>query len=140
MDNINNQIFNVDSRKISEVLPKEFLIQTTITSPPYYNMKDYGVEDQVGYGQSYDSYLDDITNIFKQVLEHTVEDGTLWIIVDTFKRKDGLVLLPYDIADRLKEAGWILQNIIIWKKDKTVPWATGGFVQRKFEYILFFLE
>ena len=53
MNNINSQIYNIDSRKISEVLPKELLIQTTISSPPYYNMKDYGVVDQVGYGQSY---------------------------------------------------------------------------------------
>ena len=138
MDDVKSQIYNIDSRKISEVLPSGQMIQTTISSPPYYDMKDYGVDGQVGFGQTYSDYLDDITDIFKQVLEHTVDDGTLWIIVDTFKRENGLVLLPYDIADRLKEAGWILQNIIIWKKDKTVPWATGGFVQRKFEYILFF--
>lgn len=138
MNNIKSQIFNIDSRRISEVLPSGQMIQTTISSPPYYDMKDYGFDGQVGFGQTYSDYLDDITDIFKQVLEHTVDDGTLWIIVDTFKRENGLVLLPYDIADRLKDAGWILQNIIIWKKDKTVPWATGGFVQRKFEYILFF--
>ena len=119
-------------------MPSGQMIQTTISSPPYYDMKDYGPDGQVGFGQTYTDYLDDITGIFKQVLEHTVEDGTLWIIVDTFKRENGLVLLPYDIADRLKKVGWILQNIIIWKKDKTVPWASGGFVQRKFEYILFF--
>lgn len=138
MNIFKSQIFNIDSRRISEVLPKELLIQTTISSPPYYDMKDYGPDGQVGFGQTYSDYLDDITDIFKQVLEHTVEDGTLWIIVDTFKRENGIVLLPYDIADRLKKVGWILQNIIIWKKDKTVPWASGGFVQRKFEYILFF--
>ena len=138
MNTIKSQIFNKDSRKLSKVLPSGQMIQTTISSPPYYDMKDYGPDGQVGFGQTYSDYLDDITDIFKQVLEHTVDDGTLWIIVDTFKRDNGLVLLPYDIADRLKETGWILQNIIIWKKDKTVPWATGGFVQRKFEYILFF--
>lgn len=138
MDDVKSQIYNIDSRQISKVLPSGQMIQTTISSPPYYDMKDYGTDGQVGFGQTYSDYLDDITDIFKQVLEHTVDDGTLWIIVDTFKRENGLVLLPYDIADRLKEAGWILQNIIIWKKDKTVPWATGGFVQRKFEYILFF--
>lgn len=138
MDVVKSQIYNIDSRKLSEVLPSGKIIQTTISSPPYFDMKNYGVDGQVGFGQTYSDYLDDITDIFIQVLDHTVDDGTLWIIVDTFKRENGIVLLPYDIADRLKEAGWILQNIIIWKKDKTVPWATGGFVQRKFEYILFF--
>ncbi|MBQ6437507.1 MAG: site-specific DNA-methyltransferase [Bacteroidales bacterium] len=135
---IRSQIYNIDSRKISEVLPQSKVIQCTISSPPYYDMKDYGVDGQVGFGQSYEEYLNDITSIFKQVFEHTLDDGTLWIIVDTFKRENGLILLPSDIADRLKGVGWLLQNIIIWKKDKTVPWASGGFVQRKFEYILFF--
>lgn len=138
MNRVKSQIYNIDARKLSEILPDGQIIQTTISSPPYYDMKDYGVDGQVGFGQSYDAYLDDITNIFKQVLDHTVDDGTLWIIVDTFKRGNNLVLLPYDIAERLKSIGWKLQNIIIWKKDKTVPWSSGGFVQRKFEYILFF--
>lgn len=138
MNNIKSNIFNYDSRRLSEVLPEGQIIQTTISSPPYYDMKDYGVADQVGFGQTYEDYLNDITDIFKQVLEHTVDDGTLWIVVDTFKRENGLVLLPADISERLKSVGWKLQNIIIWKKDKTVPWSSGGFVQRKFEYVLFF--
>lgn len=133
-----NTIYNIDSRRISEFLSNEVKIQTTISSPPYYDMKDYGVEGQVGFGQSYSDYLEDIASIFKQVLDRTADDGTLWIIVDTFKRGGSLVLLPFDIADKLKKIGWLLQNIIIWKKDKTIPWASGGFVQRKFEYVLFF--
>ena len=133
-----NTIYNVDSRRISEVFPEGLTIQTTISSPPYYDMKDYGVDGQVGFGQSYSDYLDDIGSIYKQVFELTADDGTLWIIVDTFKRGGDLVLLPFDIAEKLKKVGWLLQNIIIWKKDKTVPWASGGFVQRKFEYVLFF--
>ena len=49
-----------------------------------------------------------------------------------------VVSLPFDLANKLKDIGWFLQDIIIWKKDKTVPWSTNGFMQRKFEYILFF--
>jgi DNA modification methylase len=51
-----------------------------------------------------------------------------------------VVTLPFDLADKLKEIGWLLQDIIIWKKDKTVPWSNNGFMQRKFEYILFFTK
>ena len=133
-----NTIYNSDSRRISEIFPKDVTIQTTISSPPYFDMKDYGIDGQVGFGQTYKDYLDDVALIFKQVLDRTADDGTLWIVVDTFKRRNSLVLLPFDIAEKLKKIGWLLQNIIIWKKDKTVPWTTGGFVQRKFEYILFF--
>jgi DNA modification methylase len=133
-----HRLFVSDSRRISKLLSDTDRIQTTITSPPYFDMKDYGVEGQIGFGQSYQEYLDDLTKIFDQIRKHTCEDGTLWIIIDTFKRNGNIVLLPFDIAERLKGVGWHLQNIIIWKKDKTVPWASSGFVQRKFEYILFF--
>ena len=131
-------VYNFDSRKLSEIISKEVKIQTTITSPPYFDMKDYGVEGQVGYGQEYDNYLEDLKKIFAQVYQYTKEDGTLWIIIDTFKRNNTVVTLPFDLVQKLKETGWLLQEIIIWKKDKTVPWSSNGFMQRKFEYILFF--
>lgn len=133
-----NTIYNVDSRRISEILPKEVKIQTTISSPPYFDMKDYGTENQIGFGQSYEEYLRDVKSVFEQVYQYTKDDGTLWIIIDTFKRNDSIVLLPFDLAAMLKESGWLLQDIIIWKKDKTVPWSNNGFTQRKFEYVLFF--
>lgn len=133
-----NFIYNVDSRKISEILNKDVQIQTTITSPPYFDMKDYGVDGQVGYGQKYDDYLDDLQSIFGQVYTHTKDNGTLWIIIDTFKRNNTIVPLPFDLAERIQQVGWLLQDIIIWKKDKTVPWSNNGFTQRKFEYILLF--
>lgn len=133
-----NQVINNDSRRINELLAPEIMMQTTITSPPYFDMKDYGVEHQVGYGQNYEDYLRDIKDIFKQVYEHTKPDGTLWIVVDTFKRGGVVVPLPFDMAAQLNEVGWLLQDVIIWKKDKTVPWLNSGFMQRKFEYVLFF--
>lgn len=135
---MNNFIYNVDSRKISEILNKDVQIQTTITSPPYFDMKDYGVDGQVGYGQKYDDYLDDLQSIFGQVYTYTKDNGTLWIIIDTFKRNNTIVPLPFDLAERIQQVGWLLQDIIIWKKDKTVPWSNNGFTQRKFEYILLF--
>lgn len=133
-----NTIYNIDSRRISEVLPKDIRIQTTISSPPYFDMKDYGEENQIGFGQSYEDYLLDLKRVFEQVYQYTNDDGTLWIIIDTFKRNDSIILLPFDLAAKLKESGWLLQDIIIWKKDKTVPWSNNGFTQRKFEYVLFF--
>lgn len=136
-DNL-NKIFNADSRRISEFFPKGVGIQTTISSPPYFDMKDYGEEDQIGFGQTYEDYLRDIKRVFEQVYQYTNDDGTLWIVIDTFKRNDSIVLLPFDLASKLQESGWLLQDIIIWKKDKTVPWSNNGFTQRKFEYVLFF--
>lgn len=138
MSNNVNKVYNADARKISTVLDPDVRIQTTITSPPYFDMKDYGVDNQIGYGQRYEEYLQDLKLIFADILARTANDGTLWIIIDTFKRHNNVVLLPFDLARELQKVGWYLQDIIIWKKDKTVPWSAKGFSQRKFEYILFF--
>ena len=125
-----NKIFNIDSRKIISLLKEEDLVQTTITSPPYFDMKDYGIDDQIGFGQTYENYLNDLQSVFEQILQRTKDDGTLWIIIDTFKRNGSIVPLPFDLANKLKEVGWHFQDIIIWEKDKTVPWSSNGFVQK----------
>jgi len=135
-----NKIFNIDSRNIIDVLGNFVGIKSTITSPPYFDMKDYGSENQVGFGQSYHDYLQDLKQIFNSIYQITDNDGSLWIIIDSFKRENQVVTLPFDLSNKLKEIGWLLQDIIIWKKDKTVPWSNNGFVQRKFEYILFFTK
>ncbi|MCX5831308.1 MAG: site-specific DNA-methyltransferase [Deltaproteobacteria bacterium] len=137
MKNTLFDIHNADARNVADYIYGE-LITTSITSPPYFDMKDYGADDQIGFGQSYHQYLEDLKIVFSSIYKVTKNDGTLWIIIDTFKDKNGVVLLPFDLASKLKEIGWMLQDIIIWKKDKTVPWSSAGFVQRKFEYILFF--
>ena len=102
------------------------------------DLKDYGVENQIGFGQSYEKYLSDLQSVFGQILQRTKDDGTLWIIIDTFKRNGSVVPLPFDLANKLKEIGWHFQDVIVWKKDKTGPWSTSGFIQKKIEYILFF--
>ena len=133
-----NKVYNGDSRCLLEILPEGVQVQTTITSPPYFDMKDYGVEGQVGFGQKYEEYLEDLKEIFAQIYTVTKDDGTLWIVIDTFKRDHAVVTLPFDLVQKLNSVGWKLQEIIIWKKDKTVPWSCKGFMQRKFEYVLFF--
>lgn len=133
-----NKVYNGDSRCLSEILPEGVQVQTTITSPPYFDMKDYGVEGQIGFGQKYEEYLEDLKEIFAQIYTVTKDDGTLWIVIDTFKRDHAVVTLPFDLVQKLNSVGWKLQEIIIWKKDKTVPWSSKGFMQRKFEYVLFF--
>lgn len=127
-----------DSRRISKLLPSEEFIDVTITSPPYWNLKDYGVEHQIGFGQTYDQYLDDLEKVFQDIYYITSKRGSLWIISDTIKYKGEIKLLPFDLAQRLKKAGWILQDIIIWNKDKTLPWSHQGKLRNIFEYITFF--
>jgi len=131
-----NKIYNEDAREILKFIDNN-VITSTITSPPYFDMKDYDSSNQIGIRQTYDDYLRDLQIVFKNIQKITKDDGTLWIIIDTFKKNGQVIPLPFDLVSKLAEIGWLLQDIIIWKKDKTVPWSRNGFVQRKFEYILF---
>lgn len=127
-----------DARRIAQLLPDEELVDVTITSPPYWNLKDYGVESQIGFGQTYNQYLDELEKVFRDIYSITKKRGSLWIISDTIKYKGEIELLPFDLAQRLKKIGWILQDIIIWNKDKALPWSHQGKLRNIFEYIAFY--
>lgn len=126
-----------DARDLSKQLPSES-VDLTLTSPPYFDMKDYGRANQIGFGQKYDDYLNDLAAVFAEVHRATKADGSLWIIVDTFRQAQEVFPLPFDIAARLTSFGWILRDIVIWKKERTVPWTRSGINRKIFEYILVF--
>lgn len=128
----------LDSRKICDVIKKP-MVDAIITSPPYWNMKNYGLDEQIGHGQDYDSYLNDLKDIFTYCSKVVKDTGSLWIIIDTIKKKGVTKLLPFDLVREIEE-NWALQDIIIWSKDKTLPWSHKGSFRNIFEYILFFTK
>ncbi len=127
-----------DARELLSILPSARFVDTTITSPPYWNLKDYGSRNQVGFAQKYDEYLDDLEKIFADVYRLTKRTGSLWVVADTIKHNGELKLFPFDLAARLRRVGWVLHDIIVWHKDKTLPWSHRGKLRNIFEYILFF--
>jgi DNA modification methylase len=115
-------------------------LTTTITSPPYAWLKNYGHEAQIGHGQDLQSYLDDCSAVFAGVAAHTRSDGSLWLIVDSVVDKRAeisrLVPLPFLLADRAAAHGWVLRDVIVWQRVKGVPWSGRGRMRNAFEYVL----
>jgi len=116
-----------------------------ISSPPYYDLLDYdGVKGQIGFGQSdYDGYLSDVANVFQHCYELAEDNATFWLIIDTVKKRGEITPLPFDIHRTLKEKykkTWKLKDIIIWDKEKNLPWNSKGKFKNQFEYILFFTK
>ena len=132
-----NAVHVGDARAVTKEIPDN-LINLTITSPPYFDLKDYGMPKQIGFGQKYDEYLNDLATVFSEVFRATRHDGSLWIVVDTFRKDQEVLPLPFDLAARLKPIGWTLRDIIIWKKERTLPWTQAGATRKIFEYILVF--
>lgn len=131
------KIHKVDAREINTLVNTP-IVDVTITSPPYFDMKDYGYKEQIGYGQSYEDYLSDLVVVFNNVFNITKDTGTLWVIIDAFRKNGEVIPLPFDFANRIREIGWKLQEVIIWGKDRTVPWAHKGQMRNSFEYVLMF--
>ncbi len=95
-----------DVRNLRESLESDFdisdgVIDTVITSPPYADVKNYEADEevQIGFGQSYDDYLEDLRDVYGQVYDATKDTGSMWIVVNTIKKDGRVVRLPFDIAD-----------------------------------------
>lgn len=139
-----------DARDIGQLLDKVTAldgrqVMATVTSPPYFNLLNYGgTANQIGYGQSYDSYLDDCQQVFSSIFERTDPAGSLWVVADTLldqsQSPSRLRNLPFDLAARCERVGWVLRDVIIWHKDKARPWSQAGRMRNSFEYVLYFVK
>lgn len=67
-----------DCRDLLAQLP-ERCIQTCVTSPPYWGLRDYGVEGQLGLEQSPHEYVANMVEVFRGVRRALRDDGTLWL-------------------------------------------------------------
>jgi DNA modification methylase len=135
-----NKYHIYNSLFLKDIIGESPIVDVTVTSPPYWDLKDYEHDQQIGLGQTYDIFLNDLEKVFSMVYDVTKNSGSLWIVADTLKKNGEMVLFPFDLASRLKRVGWTLQDVIIWNKDKTRPWSHKGKLRNIFEYILFFTK
>jgi DNA modification methylase len=114
-------------------------VHLVITSPPYWNLKDYGFEGQIGYGQQYWEYLVDILKVFEKVYNAMVEGGILCInagsVFKKSERGEGFARqpIPGDIESKLWDRGagpgWSPLPKILWKKitsSRNAPFLGSG--------------
>ena len=73
-----NKIHNMDCLAGLKLLPDNF-IDMCVTSPPYYALRDYGVEGQVGLEKTLEEYISKLVEIFEEVRRVLKTDGTLWL-------------------------------------------------------------
>ena len=119
-----------------------------ITSPPYLDLRDYGVNEQIGLENSVEAYINRLTDIFREVRRVLKNDGTLWLnIGDSYvssnseysncKRKD-LIGVPWLLAFALRADEWYLRQDIIWEKPNAMPESVKDRCTKSHEYIFLF--
>ncbi len=133
-----NKILFGDCREVmARLIDQDIKIQTCITSPPYYGLRDYGVDGQLGLEASVDEYVQNMVEVFRLVRELLHDDGTLWLNLGDSYAGSGRGMSKKGLNDgkNLKTKGLILprQNIAesnLKPKDLIgIPWRVAFALQ-----------
>lgn len=71
-------ILNGDCREVLKNLP-DCHVNCCVTSPPYFGLRDYGVDGQIGLEKTPDEYVGEMVSVFREVRRVLRDDGTLWL-------------------------------------------------------------
>ncbi|MEG0259571.1 MAG: site-specific DNA-methyltransferase [Lysinibacillus sp.] len=118
-------------------MPNDF-VNTVVTSPPYWGLRDYGVDGQIGLENSVEEYVSALVDVFREIKRVLKDDGTLWLnLGDTYagsgkgawseKNKQKHVYVPDPKGNELK-----LNNVPIGLKPKDLmglPWRVAFALQ-----------
>lgn len=121
----------------SEKIPvKTGSIQAVVTSPPYWDLKNYFKEGQIGQ-ESYDEYLDRLNKVWKESVRVLEEDGTIWINVNIRTKNSIPYFIPTDIIKQFRRMGLYLIDTVIWHKSSSIPVRDNNLTD-KYEVFLCF--
>jgi site-specific DNA-methyltransferase (cytosine-N4-specific) len=163
---VQSTIFQGDAEKLLSRLPPDFF-RCCVTSPPYWGLRDYQAEGQIGAEDDPGQYVDRLVVVFEQVRRVLKENGTFWLnIGDSYtsgnrgyrapdkknpvramsyraktpeglKPKD-LIGIPWRLAFALQKSGWYLRSEIIWEKPNCMPESVKDRPTRCHEYLFLF--
>ena len=160
--NPTSKIIVGDCLEVLRTLP-DCSVQTCITSPPYWGLRDYGHDGQLGLERTPEEYVANMVAVFREVRRVLADDGTLWLnlgdsyaanrsyqvtdnkhtdvgnnggmsVPDGLKPKD-LVGIPWRVAFALQADGWWLRQDIIWHKPNPMPESVTDRCTKAHEYI-----
>jgi site-specific DNA-methyltransferase (cytosine-N4-specific) len=144
-------------------------VQTVVTSPPYWSLRDYDADGQIGMDEPLPVFIKSLVGIFAEVHRVLAEDGTVWVnIGDSYtsgnrgwrapdrknaaramtsrpptpeglKEKD-LIGVPWRFALAMQDAGWWLRSDIIWYKPNCQPESVRDRPTRSHEHIFLFTK
>ena len=124
-----HKIITGDSRQMTEIEDKS--VHLVITSPPYWQLKDYGTEDQIGYNDSYEKYINNLNLVWKESYRVLNNGCRLCVnIGDQFARavyygRYKVVPIRTEVIKFCEAIGFDYMGAVIWQK-KTTTNTTGG--------------
>ncbi|WP_018599351.1 site-specific DNA-methyltransferase [Mycobacterium sp. 155] len=118
-------------------------VDCVVTSPPYYSLRDYGADGQIGLERHVGQWVEHLVAISAEVHRVLVPTGTYWLNVgDTYSAhlsqgaaRKSLLMAPERLALRLQRSGWIIRNKIVWAKPNPVPSSVPDRLNTTYEVI-----
>lgn len=119
-----------------------------VTSPPYWDQRDYRVKGQLGQEETPEEYIEALVGICGEVKRVLREDGTFWLNIGDgyckkaipssgLKQKD-LVGIPWMFAMAMRKDGWYLRSDIIWQKTNPMPDSSKDRPSKSYEHLFLF--
>lgn len=147
INDIKNKIINGDVLRVLKEIPNES-IDMCITSPPYWSLRDYEKEGQIGNEDTYQEYIDKLIEIYKEVYRVLKKEGSCWVnIGDVYSsnnstgiKKQSLIGIPDRFKIKMIDEGWLCRNEIIWHKPNAMPSSAKTRFNNDFEKMFFFTK
>ena len=96
-------------------------VDMCVTSPPYYNLRDYKNSGQIGAENTVKDFVENLCKVFDQIHRILKPTGSCWVnIGDTYDKKR-LLQVPSRFEIAMCDRGWNLRNEIIWSKPNPQP-------------------
>ncbi|MCC6442751.1 MAG: site-specific DNA-methyltransferase [Armatimonadetes bacterium] len=130
-----------NAKEVLSTIPDK-IIQTSITSPPYFGHRIYTPENEneIGTEVELNDYINHLVDVFSELYKKTRDDGTLWLNIGDTYRNNILLGVPWRVALALGEVGWQLRSDIIWYKPNAMPSSVKTRPTVDHEYIFFFAK
>ena len=128
---------NIHTGNCLDILPtmEAGSVNCCVTSPPYFGLRDYGNDEQIGLEETPEAFVESMVNVFREVKRVLADDGTLWLnLGDSFGDKQ-LLGIPWRVAFALQQDGWYLRQDIIWSKPNPMPESVTDRCTKAHEYI-----
>jgi len=156
-------VFQGDALRVLQRLPPES-VQCVVTSPPYWGLRDYEMDEQIGLEPTLPQFINRLVGVFAEVRRVLRDDGIFWLNIgdgytsgnrgwrapdkknparamsirpDTpegLKPKD-LMGIPWRVALALQDDGWYLRADIVWNKPNAMPESVKDRPTRAHEYL-----
>ena len=98
-------------------------VDCCVTSPPYFNLRNYQHPDQIGAEKDVEEYLGRLTTVFAEVRRILKPTGTCWVNIGDSILKRCQAMIPARFALAQAAEGWLILQDIIWYKPNPMPGA-----------------